>query len=160
MDEKMATGIFSGSGKIEALMGDIRTDRTFRSEAADGVVFVEKICPEKPNGETVLILHGLGDHFGRHEWAVRFFTKQGYSVIGLDWPGNGRSEGKRGDLPPTALIDEFLEEVLSREEAFPTGILAHSTGVLFSDSVVGRKDSFLSECGVDLVIFATSSAGS
>ncbi|MDA8633186.1 lysophospholipase [Verrucomicrobiales bacterium] len=122
---------FPARARLGRYMGGNRTDRTFHSEVADGDVFVETIRPEKPNGETVLILHGLGDHFGRHEWAVSLLTQQGYSVIGLDWPGNGRSEGTRGDLPPTRLIDGFLEEILSREEVFPTGILAHSTGGFF-----------------------------
>lgn len=120
-------------------MGSNRREGTFRSRVAEVDIFVERIFSGSGNGKTVLILHGLGDHFGRHEWAVRLFTGLGYDVIGLDWPGNGRSGGKKGDLPSTESVGPLLEEVLSREATEPVGVFAHSTGGFFLIQTFGRN---------------------
>lgn len=122
-----------------------RIERTFQSVVVDRGVFVETISPEVGNGRWILILHGLGDHFGRHEWAVQFFTGLGYSVIGFDWPGNGRSGGKRGDLPATRAVARLLEEVLTGENIQPDGILAHSTGCFFLIHAWSEKISSLQD---------------
>lgn len=116
-----------------------RRECTFRSAVAGVDIFVERVFSGNGIGETVLILHGLGDHFGRHEWAVRLFTGLGYDVIGLDWPGNGRSGGKQGDLPSTESVGPLLEEVLGKEGIEPAGIFAHSTGGFFLIQTFGRN---------------------
>lgn len=81
---------------------------------------------------TVLILHGLGDHSGRHDWAAGQVIRAGYRAVGFDWPGNGGSDGIRGDMP---LVDDaggLIEEILTSLGLRPTGVFAHSTGAFLS----------------------------
>ncbi len=79
-----------------------------------------------------LMLHGLGDHQGCHIEAAEMFARHGFASVGIDWPGNGNSEGVRGDVPgvETALdlIDEHLALIPAQFGAQPLGVYAHSTG--------------------------------
>lgn len=107
-----------------------REENLFHSAVANTKVHSELIVsPELGvDGNTVVVLHGLGDHFGRHQWAVRLLVACGYSVFGFDWPGNGLSGGKRGDLISSEKVGDFLEEVLGEHNLQPMAVLAHSTG--------------------------------
>ena len=77
---------------------------------------------------TVLILHGLGDHSGRHGWAASRLLHSGHRVVGFDWPGNGGSDGIRGDMPLVADAGALIESLLAAKGLEPIGIFAHSTG--------------------------------
>lgn len=77
---------------------------------------------------TVLILHGLGDHSGRHDWAASRVIRAGYRAVGFDWPGNGGSDGILGDMPLVADAAGLIEAILAARGLRPTGIFAHSTG--------------------------------
>lgn len=77
---------------------------------------------------TVLILHGLGDHSGRHDWAAGQAIRAGYRAVGFDWPGNGGSDGIRGDMPLVADAGGLIEAILESRGLCPAGIFAHSTG--------------------------------
>jgi len=50
--------------------------------------------PLKPNGQTVLIVHGYASYFYKFEQYIQPLLKQGFRVIGFDAPGHGLSEGK------------------------------------------------------------------
>ncbi len=50
---------------------------------------------------TVFVVHGLFDHVGLYQPAIRHLLDQGFSVVALDLPGHGLSDGA-----PTA-IDSF-----------------------------------------------------
>lgn len=43
---------------------------------------------------TVFVVHGLFDHVGLYQPAVRFLLDQGYSVVAIDLPGHGLSDGE------------------------------------------------------------------
>ena len=77
---------------------------------------------------TVLILHGLGDHSARHDWAAGQVIRAGYRAVGFDWPGNGGSDGIRGDMPLVANAGGLIDSILASRGLRPTGIFAHSTG--------------------------------
>ncbi len=81
----------------------------------------------------VLLVHGLGDHLGCHEKAARMFCRRGMVAAGLDWPGHGHSDGKRGHsfglAPLMELITESLADLRERIPAgSPIGLYAHSAG--------------------------------
>lgn len=91
-----------------------------------------------PDGKTpaghVILLHGLGDHLGCHLRAAELVCARGYTAVGVDWPGHGRSEGKRGHINGLAetfsLLDETLEWIEKESPSPPgkTAIYGHSTG--------------------------------
>lgn len=81
----------------------------------------------------VLMVHGVGDHLGRHEKAAQMFCRQGLVAAGLDWPGHGHSPGKRGHARGVAPLIELLGESLADlggrlPAAAPIGLYAHSAG--------------------------------
>ena len=81
----------------------------------------------------VLMVHGLGDHMGRHEKAASMFCDQGLIAAGLDWPGHGHSPGKRGHSDGVEpLLDLITESLADLRERLPTGspigLYAHSIG--------------------------------
>ncbi len=84
--------------------------------------------PEVPNRGVALLLHGLGDHSGRHAWAAGLLTGIGMRVLALDWPGCGGSEGVRGDLVSVEHCGRLLDDLLEILDLSPSAIFAHSTG--------------------------------
>lgn len=103
----------------------------FSSLTAGKSVYYEHVLPQGKSLGTVLLLHGLGDHVGRHEWAFRLLADSGYEVIAIDWPGSGMSAGIRGDLPRVKEVSPLIEEVLGHADRRPVGVMAHSTGGFF-----------------------------
>jgi len=102
--------------------------RRLRS-AALGKTLLAREWPavERPLGD-VLLLHGLGDHSGWHSWAAGLVAGAGYRAASFDWPGNGASEGIRGDMPAVAEAGDLLDEMMEAMDLAPVGIFAHSTG--------------------------------
>lgn len=87
----------------------------------------------------VLLLHGLGDHSGRHGEVAGLLVRAGYRVVGIDWPGCGGSDGIRGDLPLPSASGELLEEILETHDLSPEGVFAHSAGGFLSLQWLGRR---------------------
>ena len=51
----------------------------------------------RPRGQ-VLIVHGLGEHAARYDPVAAALNAEGWSVLGFDQRGHGRSSGRRGTL--------------------------------------------------------------
>ncbi|MDX9928658.1 MAG: alpha/beta hydrolase [Bacteroidales bacterium] len=89
----------------------------------------------KPSGScrgSVVIIHGLGEHFGRYrQWAGRF-ADAGYAVCGADLPGHGMSGGRRGHMASFMLAGEIIETLIEscrKEcEGLPVILYGHSLG--------------------------------
>ncbi len=88
---------------------------------------------------TVLLLHGLGDHSGRHRRTALLLRQTGHRVVSIDWPGCGASEGRRGDLASVPRMGELLDEVLEALDLRPVGIFAHSAGGFLLLHWLGRR---------------------
>lgn len=109
---------------------------TYPSTAASGLGIHRQVfhpdTPE-PRGAAIL-LHGLGDHLGCHLRAAEMLCERGYLCTGVDWPGHGRSEGKRGHINGLKTVFGLIDETLAWLEdqdlpaGAPRGIYAHSTG--------------------------------
>jgi alpha-beta hydrolase superfamily lysophospholipase len=83
---------------------------------------------------TIAVVHGYGEHGGRHTWFAEAMTAQGYAVYAYDLRGHGQSSGVRGQvdrfddyLADTAV---FLDEVRRRQPGRPVVLLGHSLGGL------------------------------
>jgi lysophospholipase len=82
----------------------------------------------------IALVHGYGDHGGRHSWFGEDMAARGYGVYVYDLRGHGQSSGARGQikrfddyLDDTAL---FLDEVRRRQPGKPLVLLGHSLGGL------------------------------
>ncbi len=98
----------------------------------NGDVFVSRTSPNETitRRKSALLMHGLGDHSGRHEHARLWLTEQGYEVLRFDWPGSGLSQGARGDLISIPFCLELIDTI-RQLASYPLGCLyAHSTGGL------------------------------
>lgn len=104
----------------------------FHVEFPSTRILVREWSPEGPEQGEVLLLHGLGDHSGRHEWAASVLLGAGFRVVGFDWPGNGESDGIRGDMPTVNESCDLLDEVVGRLGLSPNGVFAHSTGAFLA----------------------------
>ena len=92
----------------------------------------------------VLLVHGLGEHILRYEdWAGKF-RKEGIAFTGVDLPGHGRSDGRRGHIKNYALLDEMIDIMIdSCRKTFPgtpVFIYGHSLGGGIVASYILRKN--------------------
>ena len=90
-----------------------------------------------PQGQTqavAVLVHGQGDCAERHAITVAPLVERGIACCAFDWPGHGRSPGRRGVVPGFAFLSEALGQLAreSRERlgAPVRGWLAHSAGGL------------------------------
>lgn len=78
---------------------------------------------------TVWILHGLGEHIGRHEDLAQELAAAGWRVVGHDQRGHGRSPGARGRLGESHDLLRDLARVLDATSTTgPRVLLGHSMG--------------------------------
>ncbi len=62
--------------------------------------------PVDPPRAGVMIVHGLGEHVGRHRELAEACAERGWLAVGFDLPGHGRSAGPRGHVRSfSALLD-------------------------------------------------------
>jgi alpha-beta hydrolase superfamily lysophospholipase len=89
----------------------------------------------------VLIVHGLGEHVGRHAPLAARLNGWGWQVAGYDQRGHGRSEGPRGGL---ANGDDLLRDLALAIDATrsagpgPLILLGHSMGGLVAARFVAE----------------------
>jgi len=114
---------------------------------ADGVTLaMTDWISTTPARASVVIMHGLGEHAGRHHHVAQFFCAQGFAVRAYDHRGHGRSGGRRGDVPDDAALLTDAEAVLSDwtrklgPGAAAPVLVGHSMGGLFAArlAVCGR----------------------
>ena len=87
----------------------------------------------------VIVVHGLGEHAGRHDALAKRLNSWGFAVRGYDQYGHGESGGARGVLPtPTRLLEDLADIIDSTRlrivDGVPLILLGHSLGGL----VAGR----------------------
>jgi alpha-beta hydrolase superfamily lysophospholipase len=95
-------------------------------------LFVQAWIPDRPRG-ALLIVHGLGEHSGRHAGLARFFADKDLACYAFDCRGHGRSSGRRGHIGRFA---EYSQDVLSLDALVaerisgPRFLVGHSYGGL------------------------------
>jgi len=89
----------------------------------------------------VVIVHGLGEHVGRYAHVASRLNRAGWSVIGYDQRGHGRSEGPRGRLASEHDLLADLACVIDAVRAESQGrlvLLGHSLGGLVAARFVAE----------------------
>lgn len=80
----------------------------------------------------VILVHGLGEHLRRYDLWADLFNNEKIGFAGVDLPGHGRSDGKRGHIKSSALIDEMadiiLDECRKTFPGIPLFLYGHSLG--------------------------------
>ena len=102
--------------------------------------------PAKP---VVIFLHGAG--FDRTAWRLqtRFFAHHGRSVLAVDFPGHGWSDGPA--LPSIAALADWTAKLIDAAGLTSAALVGHSMGALVALDAAGRypdKVRALGLCGV------------
>jgi alpha-beta hydrolase superfamily lysophospholipase len=80
----------------------------------------------------LILVHGIGEHIARYNHWIKKFNDRGFAVAGLDLPGHGKSDGKRGHIRNYSVTDEMLDTLI-RENGktfpkLPVFLYGHSLG--------------------------------
>jgi alpha-beta hydrolase superfamily lysophospholipase len=88
--------------------------------------------PGENTNAVIILVHGLGEHVHRYSYWADLFKKEGIGFIGVDLPGHGNSDGRRGNIRSYNLLNEMLDIlVLNCKKTFPgvpLYIYGHSLG--------------------------------
>ena len=111
--------------------------------AADGVPLqLRRWAAQGASRGSVLLVHGLGEHSGRYEAVAARLTAWGWTVVGYDQRGHGRSGGARGaiDSPDALLRDlgDIVDLVRADAGSGPLVLLGHSLGGLIAARFVAE----------------------
>ncbi|NWG05313.1 MAG: lysophospholipase [Chloroflexi bacterium] len=106
-------------------------------EGKDGITFqVQGWEPDGDSKALVALVHGLGEHVGRYAHVGRALTDAGYTLIGFDLRGHGKSGGARGHTPSLDAymqdIRQFFQFLSQRYPSIPHFLYGHSLGGLLS----------------------------
>lgn len=80
----------------------------------------------------VIMVHGHGEHILRYEHWAELFNRNNLGFTGVDLPGHGRSDGKRGHIVSEAIMNEMID-IMIRESgktfgSLPVFLYGHSLG--------------------------------
>jgi len=88
--------------------------------------------PGETTKAVVIFVHGIGEHIHRYDHWAGLFNKEGIGFAGVDLPGHGRSDGRRGHIKSYKLLGEMIDILLkSCNQTFPgipVYIYGHSLG--------------------------------
>ncbi len=93
------------------------------------ILFYQAWVPDNPR-ETLVIVHGLGEHSSRYELVARYFAGRGIAVYTYDQRGHGRSQGQKGHI---MAFNDYLMDL----ESFRKDILSNQAPLLLGHSLGG-----------------------
>lgn len=80
----------------------------------------------------VIMVHGLGEHIYRYEEWAKEFNRKNLGFAGVDLPGHGRSDGKRGHIKSYRdlyeMLDILISEAVKTFNGIPVFLYGHSLG--------------------------------
>jgi alpha-beta hydrolase superfamily lysophospholipase len=109
----------------------------FNIKLSNGQVLRGMIQSPGENPKAVIVLvHGIGEHIQRYVSWADLFRKEGFAFTGVDLPGHGRSEGRRGHIKSYKLLEEMINILLtSCRKTFP-GIPVYLYGQSLGGGIV------------------------
>ena len=122
------------------------SDGSFQSGSGANI-FYRSWAPAEPRA-VLLLAHGLAEHSGRYGDFASFFADAGIATYALDFPGHGRSDGKRGHIRDFQEYTDTLGALLSlAREAhpdIPLVLFGHSMGGLIAaDFLLQHQSEFV-----------------
>ena len=99
--------------------------------------------PSKP---TIALIHGAGmDHT---VWSLqsRYFAHHGYSVLAIDLPGHGGSEGPH--LSSIEEMADWIGRLVQSLSPKPVGLIGHSMGALVALETAARQPDLVVALGL------------
>lgn len=110
-----------------------QTQGTFQG-AGNLPLFYQTWQPEEDSRAVVALVHGFGEHSGRHATIARPLVEAGYTVYGYDHRGHGHSPGQRGYISQWREFREdlgaFLNMIRQEQGMRPLFLFGHSMGGL------------------------------
>ena len=80
----------------------------------------------------IVFVHGIGEHIHRYDYWAGLFNSEGIGFAGVDLPGHGHSDGKKGDIKSYSLLEEMIDIMIkSCNQTFPgcpVYLYGHSLG--------------------------------
>lgn len=109
-------------------------DGTLPQMAGAPDLYYRRWDPEDASRAVLIVIHGLAEHCGRYEAFASYFTQHRYSVVALDLPGHGQSEGHCGHVDRfsdyTDAVRRLVDEVKNWYPKHPRVLVGHSMGGL------------------------------
>jgi alpha-beta hydrolase superfamily lysophospholipase len=100
--------------------------------------------PGEKSRAIIVFVHGLGEHIRRYKAWSDMLIRERIAFTGVDLPGHGRSDGKRGYIRSFALTDEMIDILLdSSAKTFPgvpVFLYGHSLGGAIVLDYILRKN--------------------
>jgi alpha-beta hydrolase superfamily lysophospholipase len=112
-----------------------------------GLVSAWVHSPAKPASIRMLLIHGMGEHSGRHQNTIEFLVGKGIEVVRFDLRGAGQSGGERQWISSwedyVADTTSVFNWICSSLEPLPLYVLGHSMGGAIAVSFAARYASQL-----------------
>ena len=105
----------------------------FNIKLSNGLILSGMLQSPGENTRGVIIfVHGIGEHIQRYNYWAGLFKDEGIGFAGVDLPGHGRSEGKRGFIKSYTQLEEMTDILLKTcartFPGVPLYIYGHSLG--------------------------------
>ncbi|MEL7645571.1 MAG: lysophospholipase [Anaerolineaceae bacterium] len=104
-------------------------------QTSDGLrLYTRAWSSAQPARAVAVLLHGVGEHCQRYDPVAERFCERGFSMLGYDRRGHGRSEGRQGVIGSVdQLVTDFTQVIaLAKTEnpGLPVFLYGHSLGAL------------------------------
>ncbi len=93
-------------------------ERTLALRSADGLPLSVRDFGAPDAEQTIVLVHGYGEHSGRYAQRVESMVSRGYRVLAPDMRGHGRSGGQRGYVKR---YDQYVEDLRLTMDQVQTG---------------------------------------
>ena len=118
--------------------------------AGDMSIYYQYWEPDGPAKALLLIVHGAGEHSARYQDVAAYFTQRDYTVVALDHPNHGKSDGRYGHVDSfddfVQTLGIFHQQVSAEFSGLPQFLLGHSMGGLISCLYLLQQQSAFVGC--------------